>query len=53
MAGPSREEQIAAFVANPIIPEPHQVRIDHITFLLALVLGGPMQEAAIKLLMPA
>ena len=51
--GPTRQEEIAAFIANPLMPEPHQVRIDHITILLALVLGGPIQEAAVKLLMPA
>ncbi len=47
----TRAEHIAAFLANPMIPGPHQVKLDHITFLLALVLGGAVQEAAIKLLM--
>jgi len=44
-------EQIAAFVASPMKPEPHHVQMDHITFLLALVLGGDVQEATVKLLM--
>jgi hypothetical protein len=49
----TRAEQIAVFVVNPMIPEPHQVKMDHITYLLALVLGGALHEAAGKLIMPA
>ncbi len=49
----TRAEQIAAFVASPMMPTPNQVRMDHITFLLALVLRGDVHEAAVKLLMPA
>jgi hypothetical protein len=49
----TRVEHIAAFIANPMMPPAHRVRMDHITFLLALVLGGDVQEAAVKLLMPA
>ena len=49
----TRAEQIASFIANPMMPRPHQVKMDHITFLLALVLEGELQEAAIQLLMQA
>ena len=35
------------------MPEPHQVKLEHITYLLALILGGEVQESAVKLLMPA
>jgi hypothetical protein len=44
----TRAGQIAAFVANPMMPQPHQVKMDHITYLLAIVLGGALQEAADK-----
>ena len=33
----TRAEQIAAFVANHMMPSPYQVKMDHITYLLALV----------------
>jgi hypothetical protein len=49
----AKEEEIATFVANPIMSAPHQVIMDHITYLLALVMGGAPQEAAVALLMPA
>jgi hypothetical protein len=49
----TREDKIAAFVANPIMPTPQQVIMAHIIYLLALELGGALQEVAVALLMPA
>ena len=49
----TRAEQITAFLQNPMMPGPHQVKLEHITYLLALILGGEVQEAVVHLLMPA
>jgi hypothetical protein len=49
----TRAEQITAFLQSPMMPGPHQVKLEHITYLLALILGGEVQESAVKLLMPA
>ncbi len=39
--------QIEAFIVNLVMPGPHQFKLEHIAFLLALLLGGDVQEAAI------
>ena len=49
----TRAAKIEAFIANPMMPGPHQIILEHITFLIAIVLGGDVQEAAIQLLMHA
>jgi hypothetical protein len=39
-------------VTSPLLPEPNQLKVAHISALLALVVDGPAQKAAIKLLAP-
>ncbi len=46
----SREEAMAAFVESPFFPDVSQLRVDHITALLALLLEGPLRSKAIGLI---
>jgi len=46
----SRSEAIQAVLAAPLLPEPATLKIDHVTALLALAIGGPTQHAAIYLI---
>jgi hypothetical protein len=46
----ARKDAVMAFVASPLLPEPSQLRADHITALLALAVDGLVHKAAIKLL---
>ena len=43
---------VTVFVASPLLPEPTQLKVDHIAALLALAVYGPIRKAAIKLLAP-
>ena len=49
----ARANVITAFVASPLLPEPNQLKVDHILALLALAVDGTVHKAAIKLLAPA
>ena len=44
---------VTAFVASPLLFEPTQLRLNHITALLALAVDGPVHKVAIKLLAQA
>jgi len=44
---------VTAFVASPLLHEPNQLRVDHITTLLVLAVDGPVHKAVVKLLAPA
>ncbi len=46
-------EAVTAFVASPLLPDSNQLKVDHISALLALAVDGPVHKAAIKLLAPA
>jgi hypothetical protein len=47
----TRSEAITTFVASPHLPEPDQLRIDHISVLMAVLSpgDGPVQKQAVKL----
>ena len=49
----ARANAVTVFVASPLFPEPSQLRVDHISALMALAVDGPIHKAAIKLLAPA
>ncbi len=49
-AAVTREEAYAAFLAAPLLPEPDQLRLEHISARLALLIEGPFQTAAIALI---
>jgi hypothetical protein len=49
----ARANAVTPFVASPLLPEPNQLRVGHISTLLALVVDGSVHNAAIKLLAPA
>jgi hypothetical protein len=49
----ARANAVTPLMASPFLLEPNQLRVDHITALLALAVGGPVHKAAIKLLAPA
>ncbi len=51
-ASPTKEEALAAFIASPLLPEPDQLRLDHISAPLALFVEGLFQDAVIALLIP-
>ena len=51
-AAPTRAEALAAFLAAPLLPEPDQLRVDHISAPPALLKEGPFQDVAIALLTP-
>ena len=42
-----------ALVAVPLLHEPNQLKMDHVTTLLVLAVDGPNHKTAIKLLAPA
>ena len=46
----SREEAMATFLEAPFLPNATQMRVDHITDLLALLLEDPLRYAAIRML---
>ena len=48
----TRGETITAFVGSPHIPEPDQIKIDHISVVMAVLApnNGPTQKRAVKLL---
>jgi hypothetical protein len=45
-----RANAVTAFIGSPLLPEPAQLRVDHIATLMALAVEGPIQNAAFKLL---
>ncbi len=49
----ARANAVRVFVASPLLSEPNHLRLDHITTLMALAVGGLVHKAAIKLLAPA
>ena len=52
IADPSEAEVLADFQAAPLLPDPSQLRLDHISALLFFLLEGPSRSAAIILLTP-
>jgi hypothetical protein len=48
----TRDEAITTFMGSPILSEPDQLRVDHISALLALAVDGPIQKTAIQFLAP-
>ena len=46
----SRAESMAAFLKVPLLPNTCQMRVDHVTALLALLLEDPLRYAAISLI---
>jgi hypothetical protein len=47
-----RADAVSVFLAFPLLSEPNQLRVDHITALLALAVDGNTQKATIKFLAP-
>ena len=47
-----REEARTAFLAQPMIPEPKQLELNHISALLALLVEGELGEMVARLLAP-
>jgi hypothetical protein len=48
-----RANTVTAFVGSPLLPEPAQLKVDHIATLMALVVEGLIQNTAFKLIAPA
>jgi hypothetical protein len=49
----ARAYTVTAFVVSFLLPEPNQLRVDHISALLALAVDGLVHKTAIILLAPA
>ncbi len=46
----SRDAAMAAFLEAPFLPDPTQMRLDHITAMLALLLESPLRSTTLHML---
>jgi hypothetical protein len=49
----SRDDAITTFSGSPLFPEPSQLKVDHISTVLAMAVEGGTQKAAMKLTAPS